>query len=79
MEFFRGFTIKHGKVVRFIASFFKLGFLNALVSDEEVGESIPSFLGGGDGSNKCLVLVGEGHVDEVHGRGIELLVDHLPR
>jgi hypothetical protein len=25
-------------------SFFKLGFLNALISDEEVGESIPSSL-----------------------------------
>jgi hypothetical protein len=59
MEFFGGFTIKHGKVVRFIVSFFKHGFLNALFSDEDVGESIPSFLGGGDGSNKCLVLLGE--------------------
>jgi hypothetical protein len=57
MEFFGGFTIKQGKVVHFIGGFVKLGFLNALVSDEEVGENIPSFLGGGDGSNKCLVVV----------------------
>jgi hypothetical protein len=75
MEFFGAFTIKHGKVIRLIVSFIKLGFLNALVSDEKVGESIPSFLGGGDGSNKCLVLLGERHVDEVQGEGIELLVD----
>jgi hypothetical protein len=59
MEFFEGLTIKHGKVVRFIGGFVKLGFLNALISDEEVGEKIPSFLGGGDGSNKCLVLLEE--------------------
>jgi hypothetical protein len=59
MEFFGAFTIKHGKVVRFIVCFIKLGFLNALVADEDVRESIPSILGRGDGSNKCLVLIGE--------------------
>jgi hypothetical protein len=48
MEFFGSFTIKHGKVVRFIGGFVKLGFLNALVPNEEVGENIPSFLGRGD-------------------------------
>jgi hypothetical protein len=52
MEFFRAFTIKHGKIVCLIVCFIKLGFLNALISDEEVRESIPSFLGGGDGSKK---------------------------
>jgi hypothetical protein len=54
MEFFGGFTIKHGKVVCFIGGFIKLGFLNALISDEEVGENIPSFLGRGDGSKNAL-------------------------
>ena len=44
MEFFGSFTIKHGKVVRFIGGFIKLGFLNALILNEEVGENIPSFL-----------------------------------
>jgi hypothetical protein len=39
--------------------FIKLGFLNALILDEEVHESIPSVLGGGNGSNKHLVLLGE--------------------
>jgi hypothetical protein len=77
MEFFRAFTIKHGKVVRFIVCFIKLRFLNALIPDEEVRESIPSVLGGGNGSNKRLVLLGERHVDEVQGGGIELLVDEL--
>jgi hypothetical protein len=59
MELFGAFTIKHGKVVHLIVCFIKLGFLNALIPDEEVRESIPSFLGGGNGSNKCLVLLGE--------------------
>jgi hypothetical protein len=48
MEFFGSFTVKHGKVVRFIGGFIKLGFLNALIPNEDVGENIPSFLGGGD-------------------------------
>jgi hypothetical protein len=59
MEFFGAFTIKHGKVVCFIVCFIKLGFLNALIPNEEVRESIPSVLGGGNGSNKCLVLLRE--------------------
>jgi hypothetical protein len=59
MEFLRIFTVKHGKVVRLIVSFIKLGFLNACIPDEEVRESIPRFLGGGNGSNKFLVLLGE--------------------
>jgi hypothetical protein len=59
MEFLRIFTVKHGKVVCLIVYFIKLGFLNACVPDEEVRESIPSFLGRGDGSNKRLVLLGE--------------------
>jgi hypothetical protein len=75
MAFFGGFTIEHGKVVGFFGCFIKLGFLNALIADEEVGESIPSFFGRGDGSNKGLVLLGERHVNEMQGRGIELLVN----
>jgi hypothetical protein len=42
----------------FIRCFVKLGFLNALISDEEVRESIPSFLGRGDVADKRLVLLG---------------------
>jgi hypothetical protein len=79
MKFFRRFTIKHGEVVRFIRCFVKLGLLDALVTDEEVRESIPSFLGGGDVADERLVLLGKRHVDEMQGGGIELLVDLLPR
>jgi hypothetical protein len=77
MEFLRIFTVKHVKVVHLIVSFIKLGFLNACVPNEEVCENIPIFLGRGDGSNKCLVLLRESHVDEVKGGGIELLVNEL--
>jgi hypothetical protein len=59
MEFLRIFTVKHGKAVCLIVCFIKLGFLNAYVPNEEVRESIPSFLGKGDGSNKLLILLGE--------------------
>src|SRR6266480_4741301 len=79
MEIFGGFTIKHGKVVRLVVSFIKLGFLDAFIPDEEVGERVPCFLGGGDVPNECLVLLGERHVNEVQSGGIELLVDYLPR
>jgi hypothetical protein len=79
MEFFESFTIKHGKVVRFIGSFVKLGFLNAFIPNEEVGENIPSLLGGGDVADESLVLLGKRHVNEMQGEGIELLVDLLPR
>jgi hypothetical protein len=60
-------------------SFIVLGFLNTLIADEEVRESIPSFLGGGDVANESLVLLGERHVDKMQSGGIELLVDFLPR
>jgi hypothetical protein len=79
MEFFRTFTIKHGKVVRIIMSFIILGFLNTLIADEEIRDSIPSFLGGGDVADECLVLLGDSHVDEMQSGGIELLVNLLPR
>jgi hypothetical protein len=59
--------------------FIKLGLLNALVADEEVYESIPSFLGGGDVADERIILLGKRHVDEMQGGGIELLVDLLPR
>jgi hypothetical protein len=59
MKFFEAFTIKHGKVVCIVVSFIILGFLDTLVADEEVRESIPSVLGGGDVANKRLVLLGE--------------------
>jgi hypothetical protein len=59
MEFFGAFTIKHGIVVRFVVCFIILGFLNALVADKEVRESILSVLGRGDVANECLVLLGE--------------------
>jgi hypothetical protein len=59
--------------------FIQLGFLNALVPNEEVGENIPSFLGRGDVADECLVLLGKRHVNEMQGGGIELLVDLFPR
>jgi hypothetical protein len=79
MEFFQTFTIKHGKVVRIIMSFIVLGLLNTLIANEEVRESIPSFLSGGDVADERLVLLGDSHVDEMQSGGIELLVDLLPR
>jgi hypothetical protein len=79
MKFFERFTIKHDEVVRFIRCLIKLGLLNALIVNEEVGERILSFLGGGDVADKHLVLLGKRHVNEMQGGGIELLVDLLPR
>jgi hypothetical protein len=60
-------------------SFIILGFLNALIADEEICESIPSFLGGGDVPDERLVLLSDSHVDEMQSGGIELLVDLLLR
>jgi hypothetical protein len=79
MEFFRTFTIKHGKVVCIVMSFIILGFLNTLIVNEEIRESITSFLGGGDVADERLVLLGDSHVDEMQSGGIELLVNLLPR
>jgi hypothetical protein len=54
MEILGIFTVHHGKVVRLIMCLIKLGFLKACIPDDDVRESTPSFLGGGDGSNKRL-------------------------